>query len=129
MVAGQVAVSGVIGWIGLVVPHLARAIVGPDHRNLLPASTLLGGIAMLLVDTLARTISPSEIPLGVITALVGTPFFGFLLYDSKAGGGLVNDRVALAIEDAGHSFDPPRWLFRRSHLQCPAWRNHRASGR
>lgn len=71
LVAAQVAVSGSIGWIGLVIPHLARMLVGADHRRLLPAAFWLGGGFMVLVDDLARTLSQAEIPLGIITALLG----------------------------------------------------------
>jgi iron complex transport system permease protein len=78
-VAGVVAVAGVVGWVGLVVPHIARMVVGPDHRILLPASAALGALYLLIVDTLARTASAAEIPLGILTALVGAPLFALLL--------------------------------------------------
>ncbi|MGO4739743.1 FecCD family ABC transporter permease [Bosea sp. 2KB_26] len=78
IVSAQVAVSGVIGWIGLVIPHLARMLVGPDHRALLPAAMLAGGLFMVLVDDLARTLSQSEIPLGILTALIGAPVFALV---------------------------------------------------
>src|SRR3954468_2893066 len=77
--AASVATSGVIGWVGLVVPHLARALVGPDFHRLLPTSALLGGGFLLFIDTLARTAAPIEIPLGILTAVIGTPFFIWLL--------------------------------------------------
>lgn len=84
VVAAAVSVSGIIGFIGLVVPHMMRIIVGPDNRVLLPVSTLSGGIILLLADTLARTImSPREIPVGIITALLGSPFFIYLLRRTK----------------------------------------------
>lgn len=79
VVAGAVAVSGVVGWVGLVIPHLARMWVGPDHRVLLPVSFLLGAAYLVAVDTLARTVSAGEIPLGVLTALIGAPAFFVLL--------------------------------------------------
>lgn len=79
IVAGAVAVSGVIGWVGLVIPHLARMWVGPDHRVLLPVSFLTGAIYLIVIDTLARTVTAGEIPLGVLTALVGAPVFFLLL--------------------------------------------------
>ncbi|HEX3814690.1 MAG TPA: iron ABC transporter permease [Mycobacteriales bacterium] len=79
IVAGAVAVSGVIGWVGLVVPHLARMWVGPDHRVLLPVSLLMGGIYLTLIDTLARSMTAGEIPVGVLTALIGAPVFFLLL--------------------------------------------------
>ena len=83
VVAGAVAVSGVIGWVGLVVPHLARMWVGPDHRVLLPV-TFLGGAAFLVaVDTLARSLTAGEIPLGALTALIGAPAFVVLLRVNK----------------------------------------------
>ncbi|MGC4081963.1 MAG: iron chelate uptake ABC transporter family permease subunit [Vicinamibacterales bacterium] len=65
IVATQVLVSGGIGWIGLVVPHFARLLVGPDHRRLLPTSALLGGIYLLLMDDIARTLTTQEIPIGL----------------------------------------------------------------
>lgn len=79
VVSASVAVSGTVGWVGLVVPHIARMLVGPDHRVLLPASALLGGTYMVWVDTVARSATSAEIPLGVITALVGAPLFAWLL--------------------------------------------------
>jgi len=79
IVAGAVAVSGVVGWVGLVIPHLARMWVGPDHRILLPVSFLLGASYLVAVDTLARTLTAGEIPLGVLTALIGAPAFFVLL--------------------------------------------------
>jgi iron complex transport system permease protein len=77
--SASVATSGIIGWVGLVVPHLARALVGPDFPKLLPTSALLGGGYLLFIDTLARTAAPVEIPLGILTAVIGTPFFIWLL--------------------------------------------------
>ena len=79
IVAGSVAVSGVISWVGLVVPHLARMWVGPDHRILLPQAFLLGACYLVVIDTLARALTAAEIPLGVLTALVGAPVFFALL--------------------------------------------------
>jgi len=80
MTAAAVSIAGIIGFVGLVVPHLVRLLIGPDCRILLPLSTLLGGVYVLWADTLARTLlSPVEIPLGVITAFLGTPFFAYLL--------------------------------------------------
>jgi iron complex transport system permease protein len=75
MTAAAVSISGIVGWIGLVIPHLARLLVGPDFSRLLPASIVLGGAFLLAVDTLARTVARIEIPLGVLTAFVGTPLF------------------------------------------------------
>jgi iron complex transport system permease protein len=79
MTGTSVAVAGIVGWIGLVVPHAARILVGEDHRALVPASALLGATYLTLIDTLARTLTAAEIPLGVLTALVGAPVFGYLL--------------------------------------------------
>jgi len=82
--AAAVCVSGVIGFIGLIVPHLMRILVGPGHRLLLPASWLVGAILLVCTDTLARAIiQPTEIPVGVITALLGVPFFVYLLRRRK----------------------------------------------
>jgi len=85
MTAASVSISGLIGWVGLVIPHLARMIVGPNYQVLLPASILLGGVYLLLVDDLARLIASMEIPLGILTALIGVPFFLYLLLNSKWG--------------------------------------------
>jgi iron complex transport system permease protein len=85
MTAGVVSISGVVGWIGLLVPHLARFLVGPDFRRLLPASILLGSGYLLAVDTLARTIARIEIPLGVLTAAIGAPFFIWILAVARRG--------------------------------------------
>ena len=83
-----VAVSGVIGFVGLVVPHLVRLVQGAEHRPLLLNAGLLGGLLLLWSDVAARTILPhgAELPVGVVTALIGGPFFCFLLR-RKAGGG------------------------------------------
>ena len=85
MTAAAVSVSGTIGWVGLVVPHLARMLVGPDFRRLLPASALLGAAYLLVVDTLARMLTSAELPLGVLTAVLGAPFFLWLLATAKRG--------------------------------------------
>lgn len=86
VVSASVAVSGTVGWVGLVVPHIARMLVGPDHRHLLPASALLGGTYMIWVDTAARSLTSAEIPLGVITALIGAPLFAWLLRRTQGKG-------------------------------------------
>lgn len=81
LTAAAVAVSGVIGFIGLVVPHLMRILAGPDHRTLLPASAVAGGTLLVLADVVARTlVAPTEIPVGIITSLIGAPFFLYLLH-------------------------------------------------
>lgn len=77
--AAAVSMTGVIGWIGLIVPHVARLLVGPDYRRLLPASLALGAGYLLAVDLIARTAATIEVPLGILTALVGAPFFLWLL--------------------------------------------------
>lgn len=77
--SASVATAGIIGWVGLVMPHLARSLVGPDFARLIPAAALLGGGFLLVIDTLARTVAPIEVPLGILTALIGTPFFIWLL--------------------------------------------------
>lgn len=79
MTGTSVAVAGIVGWIGLVVPHAARILVGEDHRTLIPATALLGAGYLVFVDTLARTATSAEIPLGVLTALIGAPVFALLL--------------------------------------------------
>jgi iron complex transport system permease protein len=85
--AASVSVGGIIGFVGLIVPHIMRIMLGPDHRLLLPASIIAGGIFLVLADTVARTlIAPAEIPVGVITALVGAPFFFYVLRRRKAPG-------------------------------------------
>lgn len=89
-IAVVVSVSGVIGFVGLLVPHGVRMIFGGDHRVLLPFSALAGAMFMLLSDTLARTLlAPMEIPVGAITAIFGAPYFIMLLYKSKKNGGFV----------------------------------------
>jgi iron complex transport system permease protein len=77
--SASVATAGIIGWVGLVVPHLARSLVGPDFGRLIPAAAILGGGYLLLIDTLARTLAQVEMPLGILTAVIGTPFFIWLL--------------------------------------------------
>jgi iron complex transport system permease protein len=78
MTASVVAISGIIGWVGLLIPHAARLLVGPDFGRLLPLAMLMGAAFMLAVDTLCRTLAPIEVPPGVLTALIGTPFFLWL---------------------------------------------------
>ncbi|HEV2431303.1 MAG TPA: iron ABC transporter permease, partial [Burkholderiales bacterium] len=78
MTASVVAISGIIGWVGLLIPHAARLLVGPDFGRLLPLAMLMGAAFLLAVDTLCRTIATIEVPPGVLTALIGTPFFLWL---------------------------------------------------
>lgn len=80
-----VSVAGQVGWIGLVVPHLARMVVGPNYRYLLPASLVMGSGFLLLVDDVARNVTQAEIPLGILTAIIGAPVFVFLLVKGKRG--------------------------------------------
>lgn len=84
IVASAVAVSGVIGFVGLIIPHIMRILVGPDHRILIPSAAMAGGIFLVWSDTIARTIiGPTEIPVGIITAFFGAPFFLYLLRRRK----------------------------------------------
>lgn len=88
LTAASVAVSGVILFVGLVVPHLVRMVAGPGHRLLLPASALAGALVLVIADVVARTlVSPAELPLGVLTALIGSPFFFILLRKTRASQG------------------------------------------
>jgi iron complex transport system permease protein len=83
LTASTVCISGTIGWIGLVIPHLSRLLVGSDHRRQLPVSLLLGGTFLLIIDTMARTISTADMPLSILTGLVGAPFYAWLLYRQR----------------------------------------------
>ena len=83
MTASAVSVAGMVGWVGLIVPHIARLLVGPSFPRLLPASRLLGACYLLLVDNLARTAAAIEIPLGVLNAFLGAPFFVFVLVRAR----------------------------------------------
>jgi len=83
--ASAVCISGIIGWVGLVVPHIGRMLVGPDFRKLVPVSAILGASFLLVVDDIARILTATEIPLGILTALVGAPFFAYLLTQKKVG--------------------------------------------
>ncbi|MDR2501799.1 MAG: iron ABC transporter permease, partial [Oscillospiraceae bacterium] len=81
--AAAVCVSGLIGWVGLVVPHLARRLVGNNYRHLLPVSIVLGAIFLLLVDTVSRNLLAVEIPIGILTAIIGAPFFLWMITRKK----------------------------------------------
>ena len=83
MTASAIAVCGMVGWVGLKVPHLARMLVGPNYARLLPVSLVLGGLYLLLVDDVARNICSVEIPLGILTSLIGAPFFLWLMSRGK----------------------------------------------
>lgn len=85
LVASQVAVSGSIGWVGLIIPHLSRMLVGANHQQLLPCTLLMGALYLIIVDTLARTLSTSEIPVSIITSLLGAPLFAVLVYQLRRG--------------------------------------------
>lgn len=85
LTAASVSISGMIGWVGLVIPHFARSIAGPNYQSLLPVSILVGGSFLLVVDTIARTLLAMEIPLGILTSLIGAPFFVYLLSHSRRG--------------------------------------------
>ncbi len=85
LTAASVSVCGMIGWIGLIIPHLARMLVGPNYKVLLPASLLIGSTFLLLVDDVARSVFPLEIPLGILTSMIGAPFFIYLLLKGKRG--------------------------------------------
>lgn len=79
LTAAAVSFSGMIGWVGLVIPHLCRKLIGSDHRGLLPCSFLVGGTFLLLVDDLSRNLLAVEIPIGILTAIIGAPFFLYLI--------------------------------------------------
>ncbi len=81
----SVAVAGIVGWIGLVVPHLARAVVGPNYKALLPTSLLVGAVFLLLVDDLSRLVLAVEIPIGILTSVLGIPFFAFIFKKNMRG--------------------------------------------
>jgi iron complex transport system permease protein len=87
LTAAAVALGGLISFVGLIVPHMLRMVLGPDHVRLLPATALGGALFLLVADTVARTaIAPAELPVGVLTALIGGPFFLYLLRNTKQGG-------------------------------------------
>ncbi|MGV8109126.1 FecCD family ABC transporter permease [Methanospirillum sp.] len=83
--ASAVTVAGIIAWVGLVIPHISRMIVGVDHKFLFPASILIGSAFLGFIDIIARTISPAEIPIGILTAIIGAPFFAILFSRIKRG--------------------------------------------
>src|SRR6266436_7863822 len=83
--AASVSVSGIIGWIGLIIPHAARLLAGPEFSRLLPVAMLLGAGYLLAVDTLARTMAALEIPIGILTAFIGAPVFLWLLASGRRG--------------------------------------------
>jgi iron complex transport system permease protein len=83
--ASVTALAGVVGWVGLVIPHIARMLVGPGFGRLLPTSVLIGAGYLLVVDTAARSIAAIEVPLGILTAVIGAPFFVWLLARGRRG--------------------------------------------
>ena len=83
--ASAVSVSGIVGWVGLVIPHVGRMIVGPNHRWLLPTSLALGAVFLLIIDDIARSVTPLDIPIGILTGVIGAPFFAYLLRRTKGG--------------------------------------------
>ena len=86
MVAASVATTGQITWIGLVIPHIARFLVGSDHKIMIPQTIVLGPMFLLIMDNIARTLTSAEIPISIITAFVGAPFFAYLLITKKDSG-------------------------------------------
>ncbi len=85
LTSASIAVGGMIQWVGLIVPHMARLIVGPNHRVLIPASMIMGGTFLMLVDDITRSVYTAEIPLSIATSIIGAPFFIFLLMKEKRG--------------------------------------------
>src|SRR5699024_8241916 len=86
LTASSVCLAGTISWVGLTIPHLGRMLAGPGHTRLLPVSALLGGLFLLVVDTLTRTIGAEEMPVSILTGLVGAPFYGWLLWRQRRAG-------------------------------------------
>lgn len=83
LTASSVCIAGMIGWVGLIIPHMTRFLVGPDYRPLLPASMLLGASFMLIVDNVSRVIIPGELPIGILTSIIGAPLFIYLLFKGR----------------------------------------------
>jgi iron complex transport system permease protein len=83
LTAAAICISGTIGWIGLIMPHLARMLVGQDNKKVIPVAGLMSAIFLIVVDTAARNLTGAEIPLGIITGFLGTPFFAFVLIRQK----------------------------------------------
>ena len=86
MVSVAVAICGQVCWVGLVMPHIARTLVGPNHEQMLPVAVLAGGIFLLLADTAARCLTMAELPISVVTAFIGAPLFAYLLYRNRGSG-------------------------------------------
>ena len=83
MTASAVCISGTIGWIGLVIPHLARRLAGSDNRRVMPVSCALSGIFLIVIDTVARTLTGTELPLGILTGFIGAPFFTWIMIKER----------------------------------------------
>ena len=83
LTACSVGIAGTIGWVGLVIPHISRMIVGPDNKKMLPLATLTGGVFLMVIDILSRTLVSMDIPIGVLTGFIGTPFFFFILLKQR----------------------------------------------
>ncbi|WP_342559312.1 iron ABC transporter permease [Metasolibacillus sp. FSL K6-0083] len=83
--AASVAIAGIVGWVGLIIPHVARMLVGNNNQHVLPVSVAIGSVYLLIIDNLARSITATEIPLSILTAIIGAPFFAYLL--RRSGGG------------------------------------------
>jgi iron complex transport system permease protein len=88
MVAASVATCGQISWIGLVIPHMARTFVGPEHEQMIPVTALMGGLFLLIADSAARSVSSAEIPVGILTALTGAPIFAYFMFKNRGTGWL-----------------------------------------
>jgi iron complex transport system permease protein len=86
MVAASVAAAGTIAWVGLIVPHIGRYLAGADHKRMIPVTAFMGGTFLLLMDTLARSVLASEIPISIVTSVVGAPFLGYLVISRKSMG-------------------------------------------
>ena len=85
-VSVSVAICGQVCWVGLVIPHIARTLVGPNHEEMLPVAALMGGVFLLLADTAARSLTMAELPISVVTAFIGAPLFAYLLYRNRGSG-------------------------------------------
>ena len=83
LTAGAVCIAGTIGWVGLIVPHFARMLVGSSNKKVIPASIIIGAIFMLIIDTLTRVIGVDEMPVSILTGIIGVPFFVFLMYKRR----------------------------------------------
>ena len=86
IIAASVSVVGQVGWIGLVIPHIARALVGTDHRKLIPVSISVGATFLIIIDTISRSVIAGEIPLSILTAIIGAPLFAFLYFRKGSVG-------------------------------------------